>query len=146
MKRRYKSGCLVAVLLVLPLLVTACGGKSASDTAAEPAVVKHVAGTDVYRITLSAETAKRLDVKTAAAQRSGGETAIPYSAVLYSATGEASAYVNPAPLTFVRQTIVVDRIHGNRALLSGGLAAGTRVVTVGVPELHGIESGIGGGQ
>lgn len=146
MKQRHKSGWLVAVLLVLPLLATACGGNPASDAVAEPAVVEHVAGTDVYRITLTAETAKRLDVKTAAAQQSGGETAIPYSAVLYSPSGEASAFVNSAPLTFVRKAIVVDRIVGDRALLSGGLAAGTNVVTVGVPELHGIESGAGGGQ
>ena len=65
---------------------------------------------------------------------------------MYSATGEASAYVNSAPLTFVRQAIVVDRIDGSRALLSGGLTAGAKVVTVGVPELHGIESSAGGGQ
>lgn len=148
MKKRHKSGWLVAVavLLAFPLLVTACGGKSPSDAVAEPAVVEHVAGTDVYRITLSGDTAKRLDVKTAVVEQSGSETAIPYSAVLYSATGEASAYVNSAPLTFVRQAIVVDRIDGSRALLSGGLTVGAKVVTVGVPELHGIESGAGGGQ
>ena len=146
MKQRHKSGWLVAVLLVFPLLVTACGGNSAPDAGAEPAVVEHIAGTDVYRITLTAETARRLEVKTAAVQQSGSETAIPYSAVLYAPSGEASAYVNSAPLTFVRKAIVVDRIDGNRALLSGGLAAGAQVVTVGVSELHGIESGAGGGQ
>jgi hypothetical protein len=146
MKQRHKSRWLVAVLLVFPLLVTACGGKSASKVAAEPAAVEHVAGTDVYRITLTAETVKRLEVKTAAVQQSGSETAIPYAAVFYLATGEASAYVNSAPRTFVRQAIVVDRIVGNRAILSGGLSSGTKVVTVGVPELHGIESSAGRAQ
>ena len=146
MKQRHKNGWFVAVLLVFPLLMTACGGKSAREAVAEPAAVEHVAGTDVYRITLTAETARRLEVRTAVVEQSGSETAIPYAAVFYSPTGEASAYVNSAPLTFVREPIVVDRIDGNRAFLSGGLAAGAKVATVGVSELHGIETGAGGGQ
>ena len=146
MTERHKSRWLVAVLLVFPLLVTACGGKSASETTAQPAVLERVSGTDIYRITLTAETAKRLEVKTAAAHQVGGGTAVPYAAVFYSATGETWAYVNPRPLTFVRQAIVVDRIDGNQAVLSGGLSSGTKVATVGVPELHGIELGAGGGQ
>jgi hypothetical protein len=146
MKQRHQSRWLVGVVLVFPLLVVACGGTSASKPAAEPAGVEHVAGTDVYRITLTAETAKRLEVKTATVQRSGSETAIPYAAVLYSPSGEASAYVSSTPLTFLRQAIVVDRIVGNRAVLSHGLAAGTKVATVGVSELYGIETSAGGGQ
>ena len=145
MKQRLGRRWLVA-LLACPLLVTACGGKSARDVTAEPAVVHHVAGTDVYRITLSAQAAKRLEVETAAAKPVGSETVIPFAAVLYSATGRTWAYVNPKPLTFVRQAIVVDRIDGNKAVLSAGLSSGTRVVTVGVPELHGIELDAGGGQ
>ncbi len=138
-----KKQRLVVVLLALPLLMAACGGKSASQ-AADPAVVAHVAGTDVYRITLTPETAKRLEVTTAAVEQQGGETVIPYSAVLYSAAGDAWAYVNSEPLTFVREAIVVDRIDGDRAILSKGPAPGARVATVGVSELHGIESGAGG--
>lgn len=146
MKQWHRYRWSLAALLVLPLLLSACGGSSSGDVVGEPAVVEHVAGTDVYRITLTAETAKRLEVKTAAAYLVGSATAVPYAAVFYSATGETWAYVSPRPLTYVRQAIVVDRIDGNQAVLSDGLSSGTKVATVGVPELHGIELGAGGGQ
>jgi hypothetical protein len=145
MERRAVLGAF-AVALALPLLLAACGGSSARDATAEPAVVEHVAGTDIYRITLSREAARRLDVRTAAVTRSGGRTVIPYSAVFYSSTGKTWAYVNTESLTFVRQPIVVDRIDRHEAILREGPAAGTKVATVGVQELHGIESAAGGSR
>jgi hypothetical protein len=137
---------LVFVLLALPVVAAACGGSSAHETSTEPAVVERIAGTDTYRITLSPEAARRLDLRTAAVARRGTQTVIPYSAVLYSSTGEAWAYVGSGSLTFVRRAIVVDRIDRNRAILSSGPAVGARVATVGVQELRGIESGAGGGS
>jgi hypothetical protein len=135
-------GGLVAAVVALALIVTACGG-SPDTRVTEPAVVTHRAGTDVYRIILTTEAAERLDVKTVVVARRGGETAVPYSAVFYSATGDAWAYVKARPLTFERRAIVVDRIDGDRAILSSGPAPGTPVVSIGVSELHGIESGAG---
>jgi hypothetical protein len=133
------------VVPLVPLVLTACGGSSARDVTAQPAVVERVAGSDVYRITLSPESARRLGVRTAAVARSGSHTVIPYSAVLYSTAGKTWAYVNTESLTFVRRAIVVDRIDANRAILLHGPPEGTRVATVGVEELHGIEAGAGGG-
>jgi hypothetical protein len=146
MKQRQRYPWLVAVLLALTLLLAACGGNAASDRAEDPTVVEQIAGTDVYRITLSPQAARRLDVQTAAVKERGSETVIPYSALFYSSTGETWAYVNTKPLTFVREAIVVDHIDGDRAILSDGPSAGTKVVTAGVPELHGIEVGAGGIQ
>jgi len=140
MKRRRRQLGLVVVGLVVPALVAACGSGPARQPA-ESAKVEHVAGSDSYRITLAPDAAKRLDIKTTAVQPNGTETVIPYSAVLYSATGETWAYVNLKPLTFERRRIVVDRISGDRAILSRGPDLGTAVATAGVPELHGIESG-----
>jgi hypothetical protein len=51
-------------------------------------------------------------------------------------------YTNPAPLTFVRALIVVDHIDGDQAVLSQGLDSGTSVVTLGVSELYGAETGV----
>ena len=129
--------------LLLPLAFLAgCGGSS--DTAAhQPAVVEEVDGTDVSRVTLTPEAARRLDIKTAAIKENGGATVIPYSAIFYSPTGEAWTYTNPQGLTFVRQAIVVDSIDGARVLLEKGPQPGTKVATVGVAELYGAESGIG---
>jgi len=142
MKQRRTKRWLIPVLLVLPVFLTACGGDSASDVT-EPAVLEQVAGTDLYRITLTPETAKRLDIQTVAVEEGDAGTVVPYSAVFYSPNGQTWAYVNPESLTFVRRAIVVDHIDGDRAVLSAGPSMGTKVATVGVPELHGIESGTG---
>ena len=131
-------------LLALPLALTACGGGTGGGAASEPAAVQRVAGTDVYRITLSAEAAKRLGVRTAAVAESGGHAVIPYDALFYAAAGTTWAYVNTKPLTFEREQVVVDRIDGARVILTRGPAAGTKVATVGVEELHGIEAGASG--
>ena len=135
------SRWILGLLLPLAFLV-ACGGSS--ETAGhQPAVVEEVAGTDVSRITLTPEAAKRLDIKTAAIKENGGSRVIPYSAIFYSPTGEAWTYTNPEGLTFVRQAIVVDSIDGARVLLKQGPERGTKVATVGVAELYGAESGVG---
>jgi len=71
---------------------------------------------------------------------------IPYSAVLYDNYGHAYTYTRRMPLQYVRRPIVVNRITGNSALLSSGLPAGTRVVSVGAEELYGIELGVTSGE
>ena len=131
------------LVLVLPLLVAACGGSS-TEAAVEPATVEEVSGTELSRVTLTPEAAERLDVQTAAVQDGQGTgMVIPYAALVYSPTGETWAYTNPEGLTFVRQRIVVDRIDGDRVVLSKGPSPGTKVATVGVAELFGAESGVG---
>ncbi|NDZ11783.1 hypothetical protein C7T35_22720 [Variovorax sp. WS11] len=64
---------------------------------------------------------------------------VPYSAVYYDGKGAAWVYVNTKPLTFERQRINVERIVGDVAILSGGPAIGTPVVTVGASLLFGTE-------
>lgn len=140
-----KRWALAAVLLVLPLPLTACGGDS-EGAVEEAVVVEQVGTTDLNRITVTERAAQRLDIQTAAVEQNGEGTVIPYAAVLYSPTGETWTYVNSEDLTFVRQAIVVDRIDGDRALLTEGPSPGTKVATVGVQELYGAETGVGGGH
>jgi hypothetical protein len=71
---------------------------------------------------------------------------VPFAAVFWDAEGQAWTYTNPEPLVFVRQTVAVERIDGDRALLTDGPAAGSSVVIVGVAELYGAETGVGGGH
>jgi hypothetical protein len=108
-------------------------------------VVEEVGTTGLNRITLTEKAAQRLDIQTAAVEQNGERTIIPYAALLYSPNGDTWTYVNPEGLTFVREAIVVDRIDGDRALLTKGPEPGTKVATVGVQELYGSETGIGGG-
>ncbi|RZL88358.1 MAG: hypothetical protein EOP82_23290 [Variovorax sp.] len=64
---------------------------------------------------------------------------VPYSAVYYDGKGAAWVYVNTKPLTFERQRVNVERIVHDVAILSGGPAVGTPVVTVGASLLFGTE-------
>jgi hypothetical protein len=140
--KRHRYSVVVVMMVVVSLLLSACGGTSSGPEAEAAASVEQVEGTDSYRITLSARAAERLDVQTAAVEEGAGGTVVPYAAVFYAPTGDTWAYVSTEPLTFVRQPIVVDRIEGDRAVLSEGPAVGTKVATVGVIELFGAESGI----
>ena len=137
------SRWIVSALCIVSLpLLGACGGSS--ETASEePAVVEKIQGTELSRVTLTPEAADRLDIQIAAVEESEGATVVPYSAVVYSPTGETWTYTNPEGLTFVRERVVVDRIDGDEVVLSKGPAAGTKVATVGVAELYGAEAGIG---
>jgi hypothetical protein len=135
---------LVAVLMAFPLLLMGCGGGSSEATEdTGPAYVEAIEGTDLSTVTLTAKAVERLAIETATVEKSGAGMVIPYSAVLYSPTGETWAYVNSEPMTFTRHSIVVDRITGNKAFLSEGPTAGAKVATVGVAELYGAESGLG---
>jgi hypothetical protein len=128
-------------MVLLGLSVSACGGSSGA--AEEPAVsasVTELAG-GAKRVTLSADAARRIDVKTAPAESAGGSTVIPYDAVLYDPNGATWTYTSPKPLVFVRAEITVDRIEADRAILTKGPAPGTAVVTVGATELWGVEYG-----
>ena len=143
-----RQGGIVAALIVVALALTGCSDTSATDEGAssDVATVEPIEGSDVARVTLSEDAARRLDIATAPISELGGRTArtaMPYAAVLYDPNGDTWAYTNPEPLVFVRAPITVVTIEGNRAVLSAGPAAGTEVVTVGAAELLGTEYEVG---
>jgi hypothetical protein len=133
---RVAALCLVG----LSLARAGCGGSSDSPPPAEPAHISKLADGS-NQITLTADAARRIDVKTAAVKSDGGDTVIPYSAVLYDPDGATWTYTNPKPLVFVRADITVKEIDGDRAVLTKGPATGTAVVTLGATELWGVEYG-----
>ena len=143
-----RPGGIVTALIVVALVLTGCSDTSAQDEGASSDVVtvEPIEGSDVARVTLSEDAARRLDITTAPIAALGGgtaRTAMPYAAVLYDPNGDTWAYTNPEPLVFVRSPITVVTIEGNRAVLSAGPAAGTQVVTVGAAELLGTEYEVG---
>jgi hypothetical protein len=127
--------------LLVTLVLPACGGTAEEDAAESPAAVEQIKGTELNRVTLTAEAARRLDVQTVAAQSDGKRTVIPYAAVLYDPDGRTWTYTSPEQLVFVRKDIRVDRIDGDSAILTAGPSPGTAVVTVGADELWGVEYG-----
>jgi hypothetical protein len=131
----------VAAVLVAVLLSVGSGGSTQREgaQAAEPATVEPIEGTDLSRVKLSAAAAERLGIRTMVVEQRGSRTVIPYDAVLYAPDGSTFTYSSPEPRVFVRHPIRVDRIVGDRALLSSGPPVGTAVVTVGSQELFGTE-------
>lgn len=146
----HSSRRLVAVPALAVLLLAACAPSSSTPAAKDPAVVvEKNAETGLSKLTLSAKAAERLGIATTAVvdpQDGPGKTAVPYAAVIYDASGKTWAYTNSGGLVFVRHAITVDRIQADRAVLTAGPPIGTLVVTVGVAELWGIETGVGGGH
>lgn len=148
---RHGNRWMIALLLLACLQLAACTQKSADAASkVEPAKVEHVEASDLSRITLTEQAAKRLGIETTAVRDAsvGGKQrkVIPYAAVIYDPQGETWTYTSPEPLVFVRHAISIDQIQGDQAILSDGPPSGTAVVTVGVAELFGTEVGIGGGH
>lgn len=145
----YNNRWMVVILLILAgLLLPACNSADTTDAAAEqPAMIEPIEGTELNRVILTEKAAERLDIQTDQVREEQLDDAkrlvVPYSAVIYDLEGATWMYTSPAPLTYMREAIEVDYIDGDRAILKDGPATGTEVVTVGVAELYGADTGIG---
>jgi hypothetical protein len=67
---------------------------------------------------------------------------VPYSAIIYDASGRTYVFTKIRPLTYVEVPIAVDHISGNSAYLKTGPKPGARVVSVGAEELYGVQTGV----
>lgn len=142
-----KNRTVASFSLVVVLALVGCGGQAIEAAAEAPAVVEEVDGSEIGRITLTEHAADRLALETAVVTDGGLRgLAIPFAAVFWDANGQAWTYTSPAELVFVRAPITVARVDGDHALLTDGPPVGTTVVTVGVAELYGTETGVGGGH
>lgn len=86
---------------------------------------------------------QRLMVELAMKGGEGLRLVVPFSSLLYDIYGETWIYISPEPLQFIRVPVVVDYIEGDLVVLEEGPEVGTEVVTVGVAELHGTDTGVG---
>lgn len=138
---------LVVTVMVAVALLAACGGPAEMVSEVEPAQLEAIPGTEFNRVTLTEPAAQRLGIETAPVREEEvngtQQMVVPYAAVLYGLNGETWVFVNSAPLTYERQAIAVDYIEGDMAVLTEGPSAGTEVVTMGVAELYGADTGVG---
>jgi hypothetical protein len=139
---------MIGYLIIMSLVLTGCSTPVvATEAKVPPAVVEKIEGSELNRLILTEKAAQRLGIKTDVVREELVEGAqrltVPYSAVIYDLEGGTWAYVSSDPLTFSRHPIMVDYIEGDRAVLSDGPEAGTAIVTVGVAELYGTDTGIG---
>jgi hypothetical protein len=136
------------VLILAALLLSSCGKAKpqSSVPGQKPSTVEKIDGSDFSRVTLTQKAAERLDIQTAPVrleQIDGSEyKTIPYAAVLYGPKSETWSYTNPEPLVYIRQSITIDHIAGDLAILSAGPEVGMKVVVVGASMLYGAEVGV----
>jgi hypothetical protein len=127
----------VLVLAIAALPVAGCTEvETETATGYEPSTLEPVKGNDdIQRVVFTEEGAKRVDLQTASVRRN----LVPYAALIYDPEGKTYVYTSPKPLEYLREEVEVDRIEGDRVLLSRGPPSGTKVVTVGVAEVYGTE-------
>jgi len=129
---------LLIFMMVAALQLAACGSKPATTEKINPSSLEEIEGSDLQRVILTEKAAERIGVETVPAS----DSVVPYAAVIYDIEGNTWVYTNPAPLTFVRAPIVIDRIEGDQAFLAQGLETQDPIVTVGVMEIYGAETGV----
>jgi hypothetical protein len=135
---------LVCAGLVLAIAALPLGGctevETETATGYEPSKLEPVKGEDgLQRVTFTEEGAERVDLQTEAVRRSGTHLVVPYAALIYDPEGKTYVYTSPKPLDYLREEVEVDRIEGDRVLVSDGPPPGTEVVTVGAAEVYGTE-------
>jgi hypothetical protein len=127
------------------LLLAGCG-EAVDDSYVirnDPGHVEEVEGSDIPRVTLTEAAARRLGVQTTVVEKARRGLAVPSTAVIVDPEGVWWVYTNGHGFHYVRHEVEVLRERDGRTVLSRGPAAGTEVVTVGVAELYGVESGVG---
>ncbi len=130
---------LLILMMVAALQLPACGPKPATTTEKiNPSTLEEIEGSDLKRVILTEKAAERIDLQMVPVNG----LVVPYSSVIYDTEGNTWIYTNPAPLTFVRALIVIDHIEGDQVFLSQGLESDAPIVTVGVAEIYGAETGV----
>jgi hypothetical protein len=135
----------VIVAACASLTLAACSEvEEKSSTSYEPSSLSPIKGSDdVQQVTLTAESAARVGLRTAAIRADGRVTVVPSDAVVYDAEGHSYVYTAPKPLSYVRAEVHVTGGDDRTTRLSDGPPAGTQVVTRGAAEVYGTEFEVG---
>jgi hypothetical protein len=142
MRARSRWRAVPATLCLLAIL-SGCRDLASEDaTGYEPASVEPIEGSDLARVTLTEDAARRIGLETKPVARRQGRIVVPESAIWVDVDGAAWVYAARGPLVFLRARVVVDRYEGGSAFLTEGPPPGTEVASIGVPELIGSEFGV----
>ena len=137
---------IIVVLIITGLLLSACAPKVITAEKIMPFQLEPIDGTDIKRIILTEKAAERLDIQTSPVREEQvngvNRKVVSYAAIIYDLQGQTWVYTIPVSLTFVRESVTVEYIEGDKAILVKGPSTGTEVVTVGLAELYGAETGV----
>lgn len=143
------SALVLAIVAGLGIWAFQGTGPAEADSAVSrgPALVEHIDGSDLSKITLTERAAQRLDIQVGSVTEQTIESTVrlvvPFGAIFYDSMGKAWVYTNPGGLSYIRAAVTVDRIEGDVAILSDGPEVGSSVVSVGAALLYGTEFGVG---
>ena len=129
---------ILLVLLVAALGLAACSPKESTTKPVSPSTLEEIEGSELKRVILTEKAAERIGVQ---AVEVDGMT-VPYAAVVYDTEGGTWVYTNPSALAFERVQVIIDRIEGDTAFLAERLETDAPVITVGVMEIYGSETGV----
>ena len=147
--RNVRSAMAAVILIALPL--SGCRQDAAASPKQSPATLEESGQPGIKRVRLTERAAERLGIEMAEVREEAVTTAdnsvqrkvIPYGAIIYDTKGQTWTFTNPEPLVFIRHSVTVERISGDKVILTEGPPVGTTVVTVGSAELMGAESKYG---
>jgi hypothetical protein len=135
----------LALITVASLAAPVAVADSPAAAIPETEVIIKRLGFGISQMTLPAKAVKRLDIRTAEIREdASGRKITPFSSIIYDLDGDAWVYTEPAPRSYVRAPVVVELVKSDDVYLEEGPEAGTKVVTMGVPELYGTEVGVNG--
>lgn len=133
-----------AAVALVALVLSACGAAVSDEyEREEPYTVEEVPGQDFPRVVLTGSAVERLGIQTEPVASDGSSLVVPAEAVYLDADGSFWVFTNPEPLVYVREAVELVRETADLAYLSEGPVPGTEIVTVGIPELYGAETGFG---
>jgi hypothetical protein len=141
-----RSYGIAALLVAAGLALAGCqaSAQGADEPPAEVASVETPADGGPGIITLSEAAEGRLAMDTTPVAAGPAGLLVPYAALVYDTEGATWVFVRTAPFTYQRALVVTSGKVGDQVALSSGPPVGTEVVTVGAPELVGVETGIDG--
>lgn len=142
MRPRRAATSVAVAALGLSACATAAQEEHPSISPMSIAKVRNSDGAEVARIRLTADAERRLGIETVKVTTRGQLLQIPLAAVFLDTKGTRWVYTRPEPRSYVRQAIGVAAEEGLTTFASKGPKAGTEIVTVGVPELWGAETGM----
>jgi len=157
-QRNIVTGIIVSALLAvcavaLLVFVTSESSETAeggATTKPGPAVIgEKDATTGIASVTFIDSAVERVGIETstvkateAVREGSAGTLSVPYSSILYDTKGQVFVYTVTGPASYLRAPITVEYVEGDEVILSAGPSAGTEIVSRGVAELYGAETGV----
>ena len=146
---QHRGRWFVAGLMILGLFLTGCQGDEGTHEAEHPAEVEAIEGSELSRVTLTERAAERIALQTTevreqlVSRSTSPRRVVPYSVLIYDASGQTWIYTSPQPRTFIRHAVDIEYVEGDLAVLNDGPPAGTVIASIAVAQLYGAEFGVG---